>query len=305
MNSASVLSLFSGRHPILAVRPMVATLLLPLVLLSCLQTRAEEATRDQDLFNQGKVLMFDKKWEDAHAVFQRVIREFPKSTLVPQAHYFAARSLQQQGKEEEAVRAYDEFIRRYPGESYLMAEARNSVVDLAASLMEKGNSSYRDRIVAALGDPTREVRYFAAIRSSSLNDRGVTSMAIPVLRQIVDKEKERDLVDRAKIALLRLDPNALSPQRESPERGKSEAQVDRRMFHIRVFSGNATEPTVEINLPVSFAQLAVMALDESKKEELRRKGFNVDDFWESIKRLGPTKILEIRDGKDLVKIWIE
>jgi tetratricopeptide (TPR) repeat protein len=285
-------------------RPAVAALVLPWVLFSCLQARAEEAAKDQDLFNQGKVLMFDKKWEDARAVFQRVIREFPKSTLVPQAHYFAARSLQQQGKEEEAVRAYDEFIRRYPGESYLLAEARNSVVDLAASLMEKGNSSYRDRIVAALGDPTREVRYFAAIRSSSLNDRGVTSLAIPVLRQIMDKEKERDLVDRAKIALLRLDPNALSPQRESPERGKSEG-LDTRMFHIRVYQENATEPTVEINLPVSFAQLAIMALDESKKEELRRKGFNVDDFWESIKRLGPTKILEIRDGKDLVKIWIE
>src|SRR5262245_2118939 len=180
MNSASVVHRLSGCRPTTGVRPMMASVVLPLVLLSCLQTRAEEAAKDQDLFNQGKVLMFDKKWEDARAVFQRVIREFPKSTLVPQAHYFAARCFQQQGKEEEAVRAYDEFVRRYPGESYLLAEARNSVVDLAASLMEKGNSSYRDRIVAALNDPTREVRYFAAIRSSSLDDRGVTSLAIPV-----------------------------------------------------------------------------------------------------------------------------
>ena len=45
MNSASVIHLFSGRHPTLAVRPMVATLVLPLVLLSCLQTRAEEAAQ--------------------------------------------------------------------------------------------------------------------------------------------------------------------------------------------------------------------------------------------------------------------
>jgi tetratricopeptide (TPR) repeat protein len=305
MNSASVIRLLSRRRRGLGARRVVASLLLPLLLLYSLRAQAEEAARDQDLFNQGKILMFDKKWEEARELFQRVIREFPKSNLVPQAHYFAARSLQQQGKEEEAIRAYDEFTRRYPGDSYLLAEARNSVVDLAASLMEKGNSSYRDRIVAALGDPTREIRYFAAIRSSSLNDRGITSMAVPVLRQIIDKEKERDLVDRAKIALLRLDPNALSPQRESPERGKNEGQLETRMFHIRVYSGDATEPTVEVNLPVSFAQLAIMALDESKKMELRRKGFNVDDFWESIKRLGPTKILEIHDGKDLVKIWIE
>src|SRR5215831_8348387 len=108
-----------GRHP--TVGRVVATLALPLLLLAGLQMRAEEAAKDQDLFNQGKILMFDKKWEEAWAVFQRVIREFPKSSLVPQAHYFAARSLQQQGKEDEAVRAYDEFIRRYPGESYLLA----------------------------------------------------------------------------------------------------------------------------------------------------------------------------------------
>ena len=147
------------------------------------------------------------------------------------------------------------------------------------------------------------MRYFSAIRSSYLSDRKITAMAIPILREILDKEKERDLVDRAKIALLRLDPNALAP--ESPGQTKPESRSDSRMFHIRVYEGGSSEPTVEVNLPLGFAQLAIMALDESKKQELRKKGFNVDDLWESIKRLGPTKIVEIRDGKDLVKIWIE
>ena len=272
-------------------------------ILTAAAVSADEIGRDQEVFNQGKVLVFDKKWEEARAVFQRVIQEFPNSSLVPQAHYFVARCLQLRGKEVEALRSYEQFLQRYPNEPVLQLEARNAVVDLAASLLEKGDSTYRDRIVSGLTDSRKDVRYFSAIRSSYLGNRETAATAIPILREILEKEKERDLVDRAKIALLRLDPNALTP--ESPGQKKPENRGDSRMFHIRVYEDGGSAPTVEVNLPLGFAQLAIMALDESKKEELRKKGFNVDDFWESIKRLGPTKILEVRDGKDLVKIWIE
>lgn len=286
----------------ISLRLTIITVLAAALLAACAAS-ADEIGRDQETFNQGKVLMFDKKWEDARGAFQRVIQAFPNSSLVPQAHYFSARCLQLQGKEVEALRSYEQFLQRYPNERYLQAEARNAVVDLAVSLLEKGDGAYRNRIVSALTDSRKDVRYFSAIRSSYLSDRKITAMAIPILREILDKEKERDLVDRAKIALLRLDPNALAP--ESPGQTKPESRSDSRMFHIRVYEGGSSEPTVEVNLPLGFAQLAIMALDESKKQELRKKGFNVDDLWESIKRLGPTKIVEIRDGKDLVKIWIE
>src|SRR6266496_1290902 len=208
---------------------------------------ADEIGRDQEIFNQGKVLMFDKKWEEARAVFQRVIQEFPNTSLVPQAHYFVARCLLLQGKEVEALRSYEQFLQRYPNERYLQLEARNAVVDLAASLLEKGDNTYRDRIVSSLTDSRKDVRYFSAIRSSYLSDRKITAMAIPILREILEKEKERDLVDRAKIALLRLDPNALTA--ESPGQKKSESRSDSRMFHIRVYEGGASAPTVEVNLP--------------------------------------------------------
>jgi tetratricopeptide (TPR) repeat protein len=272
---------------------------------------AESGTKDQDLFNQGKVLMFDKKWDDARAAFQMLLQEFPNSNFVPQANYFKARCLQAQGKDTEALRAYEFFLQKYAQESYLQTEARNAVVDLSAALLEKGDGSYKDRITGGLKDANKDVRYFSAIRASYLNDRKITTLAVPILREILEKEKERDLVDRAKIALLRIDPNALSAPHEPSEQKKSEGGIDSRgginsrMFHIMVYEEGKSQPTVEVNLPLSFAQLAVMALDQSKKEELKKKGFNVDDFWESIKRLGPTKILEIRDGKDLVKIWIE
>src|SRR5262245_44347549 len=174
---------------------------------------AIEPGRDQDLFNQGKIAMFDKKWEDARGMFQRVAQEFPRSPLIPQAAYFAARCLQQQGKESEALKAYEQFLQKYPEEPFLPSEARNAVVDLAVTLVEKGDGSYKDRVTRALTDSSKQVRYFAAIRASYLTaDRKITQLATPILREILKAEQERELVDRAKIALLRIDPNALSAQ---------------------------------------------------------------------------------------------
>jgi hypothetical protein len=219
-----------------------------------------------------------------------------------------ARCQQAQGKDEEALRAYDVFLQKFPNEPFLPAEARNAVVELAASLIEKGNSVYKNRLIEGLSDAKKEVRYFTALRCSRLNDKSITSMTVPVLREMAQNEKERDIADRARIALLRLDPKYLSkpevshePKRKS---GTGEPSAT-KMFHLRVYQGGATQPTIELNFPVSMAQLAIAALDESTKAEIRKKGIDVDNIWKDLQQLGPTNILTIRDGKNLVKLWIE
>ena len=108
----------------ISLRLTIITVLAAALLAACASS-ADEIGRDQEIFNQGKVLMFDKKWEDARGAFQRVIQAFPNSSLVPQAHYFSARCLQLQGKEVEALRSYEQFLQRYPNEPYLQAEARS------------------------------------------------------------------------------------------------------------------------------------------------------------------------------------
>ena len=40
---------------------------------------------------QAKILMFDKKWEEARAAFQRIVRDYPSSSVVPQSYFFSAR----------------------------------------------------------------------------------------------------------------------------------------------------------------------------------------------------------------------
>jgi tetratricopeptide (TPR) repeat protein len=266
------------------------------------------AAKDQELFNQGKVFMFEQKFDQARLAFLRLIREFPQSNLLPQAYYHSAYCLRLQKKPVEAVSAYEEFLQKYPSEPFLAAEARQAVADLAASLVAQGKSEYRARLVKALGDPEKEVRYFAALRVASLKDRDLNQKIVPILKEILAKETKAELVAPASIALLSIDPAALTkPEQPKPSRsaaGKSAAPI--RMFHLRIYEGDEkSPPKVEVSFPFSFAQLAVMALDEPTKAEIRRKGVDIDNIWESLSRLGPTNILTIRSGKHIVKLWIQ
>src|SRR5512143_611803 len=139
---------------------------------------AVAGARDQEMFNQGKIAIFDKNYDGARTIFQRVINEFPQSPLVAQAYYFIARCYQFQGKEKEALQSYDLFLQKYPNEPFLPGEARTAVVELSASLMEKGDPAYRNRIISSLSDPRKEVRYFAAIRCSRLKDSQIATLAV-------------------------------------------------------------------------------------------------------------------------------
>jgi hypothetical protein len=277
-----------------------------LVLLLGLAYAEPGAGKDQELFNQGKILIFDRNWDGARGIFQRVIQEFPQSSLVPQAYYFIARCYQFQSRESDAIRSYESFLQKYPNEPVLPSEARNAVVELAASMLEKGDSAYRDRLISALRDSQKQIRYFAAIRCSRLKDKQIGSLSVPILREIVKNESERDVVDRARIALLRLDPEALTPEkRPAPKKSQPSAGSETRMFHLEVYQQGAKLPKVELNLPMALADFAIKALDESTKKELRKQGFDIDNTWQSLKQLGPMKILTIRDGDNLVKLWID
>jgi hypothetical protein len=152
------------------------------------------------------------------------------------------------------------------------------------------------------------VRYFAAIRCSYLKDRELNALCVPILREIRDKEKQPEFTNPATIALLRIDPAALA-QPEPKKDAKSKPKPDDtlvKMLHLQIFDAGENKPaTVELNFPVSLAQIAIAALDEPTKAEIRKKGFDIDNIWESLNRLSATNILILRNGPRVVKIWIK
>jgi tetratricopeptide (TPR) repeat protein len=282
-------------------------MLLALLIQGAVALQGAAASKDQELFNQAKVLMFEQKWDGARQAFQRLIREFPQSNLLSQAYFHSAYCLQLQKKPEDALAAYTLFLQKYPKEPVYGAQARQTVVQLAATLFDQGKTSHRGLLVAALTDPDKDVRYLAALRCSSLKDRQLNTLAVPVLREIIAKEKQQDLIAPASLALLRIQPEALEQRpKTTPKVSSKQLDAGSRIFHIQIFEhGESKPPSVELNIPVSFAQIAIAALDEPTKAEMRRKGFDIENIWSSLNRMGPTNIFTARNGTRVVKLWIQ
>jgi hypothetical protein len=196
-------------------------------------------------------------------------------------------------------------------------EARTSRVSLAAKLYKAGNKAYVKVLREALSDPSRTVRYYAALQMSGL-DAEMGKLAVPVLRQILDQEKDADLVDRAKLGLMRWDPAALSgpvtagpsvsataraPAVTAPRTGRAR---EAHWVHVRITERNGTKPKVSINLPLGLAEMLFKSLPEDAKADLRREGYDPETFWARLRKLGPSEIISIEgDDGERIQIWTE
>ena len=84
-----------------------------------------------------------------------------------------------------------------------------SIVDLAFELYEDGDEDAVGEIESRLGHEDKVVRYYAAYKLSLVSDKKAAAKAAPVLKRIVETETDPELLDRARIALLRVSPESL------------------------------------------------------------------------------------------------
>ncbi len=131
----------------------------------------------------------------------------------------AARS---SGESARALEEYGEYLDSRPSDRTLREEATTSRVALAAKLYKAGKTRHLDVLQGALDDSSRTVRYFAALQMASLGPK-VGRPAVPVLQQILKTETDPDLVERAKLALLRLDRTALAEASPAPRAARRPA----------------------------------------------------------------------------------
>src|SRR4029453_15926142 len=112
-----------------------------------------------------------------------------------------------------------------------------------------------------------------------------------------------------KLKLLRLDPQALSapvlagPSVRPPKGGHP---PEATWLKIRIYQEPKAEPVSSVYFPVGLADLVFDSLPDDAREELRKEGFDAENFWKRLKKLGPAEIVEIKgeDG-ELIKIWLE
>lgn len=278
-----------------------ALIIIILAGLVCVRATAQESS-DEKLFQEAKLLFFDEKWEDAQEKFEDLLHDYPESSLLPQATFYRAQCLaRRKGHEEEAIEAYKDYLSGKRRNDSLAEEAESSIIDLAYQLYKDDEEDYLDEIEQRLENPNRVIRYYAAFKLSLLKDKQIAVQAIPVLERIIVEEGDKELRDRAKIALLRISPDALKHIEDQEERGRA------RALRITVVVEGQREPVFSLNIPWALADLAFQAIPEKDKAALRAEGYDLDKIVHQLTRIRGN-IIEIRPRDDktrIIKIWIE
>lgn len=271
-----------------------------LILASFLPALGQTKPEDR-LFQEAKVLLFDEQWEPALEKLETLLAASPTGPLAAQALFYKSKCLSRlRGREPEAVAVFKEYLRSGDKNPNLAEEAEVTLIDLSYTLYDRGNKSYLREVESLLESPSRVTRYYAAFKLSYARDKAVAAKALPVLKRILASEKDAELRDRAKIALLRVDPQAL---RSAPERHDEPADAP-RMLRLEITEGGKNK--VNIAIPWSLADLAIQAIPDEEKRMLRGKGYDLERILRELERTR-SSIIEIReeDSKTLIKMWVE
>jgi hypothetical protein len=284
---------------------MKAARVLAVLVLAAAGLPALTRAADPELSRKAKALFFDRKYVEARAEWQAVLQG-SRGTEADQAAFWIARASESLGEAERAFGEYGAFLARRPADQALVEEARTNRVGLAAQLYKAGQRQHLDVLTAALTDSSRTVRYYGALQLAGLGPEA-GKRALPVLCRIVSEEKDEDLVDRAKLAVLKLDRQSPCLQPSVKAEGHvADARADARMLRVRIFEKGAAHAKVTVNLPMALADILFKSLPEEAKRNLRLKGYDADNFWDQLKRLGPTQIIDIEgDEGEKIQIWIE
>ncbi len=267
---------------------------------------AGAANVDDDTLRKAKAMFFDRRYVEARYAWQQV-KDRSSGERADVAAYWVARCSENLNQYEQALREYGAYLDRGPSDPTLTQEARTSRIGLAARLYRKGNRHYLPVLEEGLQSASRTVRYYAALQLGGLGpDPG--RRAVPVLKEIVETEDDPDLRDRAQLILLRIQPEALRPLPEaSPGRRETRrAKKAATWIKLRVYEHGEKKPSVSINVPLGLAELVFKALPDDAREDLRKEGYDVENFWQKLEELGPTQIIEIEGDDDThIKIWME
>jgi GTP pyrophosphokinase len=118
-------------------------------------------------------------------------------------------------------------------------------------------------------------------------------------REILEKEKDDDLKDRARLAMLRIDPKELREFEDAREPSGV------KMLHIRIYSRGRRKPTFSLNIPWALADLAFNTMSDRNRARIRQKGYDLDKIIDQLLHM-KGEVIEIADPEEgvVIKIWI-
>ncbi len=253
---------------------------------------------DKSLFMKGKILLFDEKWKDALNIFDKLEQKYSNSKYLTMSYFYKGKCLEELKSEKDAIKNFEKFLVFSDNDS-LSEEAEISIINNAFKLYEKGNREFLKKITGRLSSFNKSIRYYAAFSLSYAKDKNISKKALPVLKKILFDEEDKELIERAKLAILRISPKDL----EKIQTARVKSGKSTRMLRIRIIDKQNNKSKVTINIPFSLAELAIKSLPDDEKKALIENGYDLDTIIKTLVDAG--EIIRIDDEDELIKIWIE
>jgi hypothetical protein len=79
-----------------------------------------------------------------------------------------------------------------------------------------------------------------------------------------------------------------------------------KWFKVLVIDARTNKEKVKITLPISLVEIFVKSARNSHVR-MRRHDVDIDiaELWSELKKIGPMTFIEIAEGDEIVKVWIE
>jgi tetratricopeptide (TPR) repeat protein len=254
-----------------------------------------QTPNNSELFEKAKLMLFDRQWDQALSVLDEYLKLFPNSVRYPLALFYKGKCLEEKKMYKKALESYNLFLEISLNES-LTEEATVAIIDVYFELYQQGEKKYLEKISGYLNSRKRAIQYYAAFKLSYAADKQWARKAVPVLKNLLLEKKDDELKDRAKIALMRIDPAYLKELSESKSPEAS-------LLHIQVFDKNLKKVSFNLSIPLFLGQLALESIPQKEKTSLKRKGYDIDVLLKKLALSGD--LLKIDDEGATIKIWID
>lgn len=249
----------------------------------------------RELMEKAKLEIFDRKWDAALEKLEVIVKKHSNSVFYPRALFYKGKCLKEKKQYKEAVRIYRDYL-RVSGDDAFAEDATIDIIDLSFSLYEQGGASHLKDVTSFLTDDNPAVQYFAAFKLSYARDKKVAMQAAPILKKIIRSGDDQELSDRAKVALMRINPALL----ENISKVKNNDFV---MFSISIKDKKTGQSSLSISFPFSLAKLALESLPEDEKKALGMQGYNIDSILKILEN--SSEIIKLETEDSIIRIWVK
>jgi len=266
------------------------------LLITCIPMGLYGEESDKDIFDRARLAYLDEKYDQALSQLDRLIETFPGSTYYPQVLFYKGKCYEKKKMPQRALENFRECL-VVSRDEFLKEQADISIIDMNFLLYEKtDNKKPLEEIVRHLKSRNEVVQYYAAMILSKAKDKTIASEAVPILKKIIDLESDQDLVDRAKLAIMRIDPGIFN----QPSRSQN---LKNRVLVIKAVNKKTKIETFSLTIPFALFGLAMDSLPDDAKEAMKEKGCDMDEIINTVVKKG--EILKIESEDTIFKIWLE